>query len=308
MTPPSHPSAGARFKALMAQQDCLVTPGCWDALSARLAEHAGFAAIAISGFGVEAALLGRPDIGLLTLAELVDQARRIAGAVEVPITCDGETGFGGVHNIARLVRGLEDCGIAGVQLEDQESPKRCPALDGRSVVSLEDQLARLGAALAARRDPDFLIIARSDADVIGYDELVLRCNRYLEAGADLAMPICFTIDGRPLSALTPDDQMELYARLARDIAGPVKGVLIPDGYTAADMAAIGYKVLGLTGGPIEAAASALLGALTELRRTGTEAAWRAAHPPALAAPRGIMQLLRLDDFLAFETRFKGGEG
>jgi methylisocitrate lyase len=308
MTPAPHQSAGARFKALMAAQDCLVTPGCWDALSARVAEHAGFEAIAISGFGVEAALLGRPDIGLLTLAELVDQARRIAGAVEVPITCDGETGFGGVHNIARLVRGLEDCGIAGVQLEDQESPKRCPALDGRSVVGLEDQLARLGAALAARRDPDFLIIARSDADVIGYDELVLRCNRYLEAGADIAMPICFLVDGRPLSALSPDDQMELYDRLARDIAGPVKGVLIPDGYTAADMAAIGYKVLGLSGGPIEAAANALLGALTELRRTGTEAAWRAAHPPAMAAPRGVMQLLGLEEFLAFEARFRRGKG
>jgi methylisocitrate lyase len=308
MTSVPHQGAGARFKALMAQEGCLVTPGCWDALSARVAEYAGFEAVAISGFGVEAALLGRPDIGLLTLAELVDQARRIAGAVEVPITCDGETGFGVVHNIARLVRGLEDCGIAGVQLEDQESPKRCPALDGRTVVSLEDQLARLGAALAARRDPDFLIIARSDADVIGYDELVLRCNRYLDAGADLAMPICFVVDGRPLSTLSPDDQMELYARLARDIAGPVKGVLIPDGYTAADMAAIGYKVLGLSGGPIEAATNALLAALAELRRTGTEAAWRAAHPPAMPAPRGVMQLLGLDGFLAFEARFRRGEG
>jgi methylisocitrate lyase len=194
-----------------------------------------------------------------------------------------------------------------VQIEDQESPKRCPALDGRSVVGLEEQLVRLGAALAARRDPDFLIIARSDADVIGYDELVLRCNRYLEAGADVAMPICFTVDGRPLSALTPDDQMEVYARLARDIDGPVKGVLIPDGYTAADMADAGYRLLGLTGGPIEAAVNGLLGALSELHRTGTEAAWRALHPPAVSAPRGIMQLLGLDADLAFEARFKDGK-
>jgi len=296
-------SAGARLRALMARSPGLLTPGCYDALSARLAEHAGFEAISISGFGLEASLLGRPDLGLLTLSELVAQAGRIAQAVGVPVTCDGETGFGGVHNIARLVRDLETCGVAGVQLEDQVNPKRCPALEGRSVVSLDEQLARLGAALAARRDPDFLIIARSDADVVGYDELVLRCNRYLEAGADVALPICFEVDGRPLSALTPDDQMELYARLARDIDGPVKGVLIPEGYTAADMGEIGYRLLGLSGGPIEAAANALAQAFADLRRTGSEAAYRKAHPPEIVAPGGVMRLLGLEEHLAFERRF-----
>jgi 2-methylisocitrate lyase-like PEP mutase family enzyme len=299
-------SAGARFRRLMQQNACLVTTGCYDALSARIAEHVGFEAIAISGFGVEAALLGRPDVGLLTLTELVDQARRIAEAVAVPITCDAETGFGGVHNIARLARAMEACGIAGIQIEDQQAPKRCPALDGRSVVPLEEQLARLGAAMAARRDADFVIIARSDADVIGFDELVLRCNRYLEAGADIAMPICFAIDGHPVSALSPDDQMETYARLARAIDGPVKGVLIPDGYTAADMGAIGYRVMGLTGGPIEAAVNALHGSLTALHRTGSEAAYRGVNPPEIAAPGGIMKLLGIDALTAFEARFRDG--
>jgi len=299
-------SAGARFRALMAQHPCLVTPGCYDALSARLAEHAGFEALAISGFGVEAALLGRPDIGLLTLSELVDQARRITGTVDLPITCDGETGFGGVHNVARLVREMEQASIAGIQIEDQQGAKRCPTLDGRSVVSLDEQLARIGAALAARRDPDFLVIARSDADILGIDTLIERCNRYLAAGADLAMPICFVVDGHPITALSPDDQMAVFARLARAIDGPVKGVLIPAGYTAADMAAIGYCVLGLTGGPIEAAANALHAAFAALRRSGSEAAYRAAHPPEIAAPGGIMQLLGLDRFRAFEARFREG--
>lgn len=297
-------SAGARLKALLAREECLVTPGIYDPLSARVAEHAGFEALAISGFGVEAALLGRPDIGLLTLSELVDQARRIAGAVGVPVTCDGETGFGGVHNVARLVRGLEDAGVAGVQIEDQRSPKRCPGLEGRSVVSVEEQLARLGAALAARRDPDFLVIARSDADLLGFDELVLRCNRYLAAGADVAMPICFVVDGRPIGELAPDDQMALFERLARAIDGPVKGVMIPDGYTAADMAAIGYRIMGLTGGPIEAAVNALHRSLSDLRRSGTEAAYRARNPPDFAAPGGIMTLLGVDETLAFEARFE----
>lgn len=299
-------SAGKRLRQLIEQPGCLVTPGVYDALSAKIAEQVGFEALAISGFAVEASLLGKPDVGLLTLSELVDQARRIVGAVDIPVTCDGETGFGGVHNIARLVREMEDCGIAAIQLEDQHGPKRCPALDGRSVVTIEEQLARLGAALAARRDPDFLVIARSDADVLGLDELILRCNRYMAAGADMAMPICFVVDGRPISDLSPDDQMEVYARLAREIDGPVKGVLIPAGYTASNMAAIGYKVIGLTGGPIEAAVNALHQSLTELRRSGTEATYRAANPPEIAAPGGIMKLLGIDALLDFEARFHGG--
>jgi 2-methylisocitrate lyase-like PEP mutase family enzyme len=297
------PSAGSRFRALMQEHGCLATPGVFDALSARVAEKVGFAALAISGFGVETALLGRPDLGLLTLTELVDQARRITGAVDVPITCDAETGFGGVHNIARLVRDMQDCGIAGIQLEDQTMPKRCPALEGRVLVSLDEQIARLQAALAARTDPDFLIIARSDADVVSYEELVLRSNRYLQAGADVAMPICFLLDGRPVGQMSPDDQMELYARLVRDIDGPVKGVMIPEGYTVADMAKIGYRIMGLSAVCIEAAANALFEALTDLKRHGSNAKYRAAHPPVMGAPGGVMDLMRLPEFIEFERQF-----
>lgn len=300
-------SPGARLRALLDRPGALVTPGCHDALSARIAAHAGFEALAISGFGVEAALLGEPDIGLLTLSELVDQARRIAAAVDLPVTCDGETGFGGVHNVARLVREMEAAGIAAIQIEDQVNPKRCPALEGRGVVSLDEQLARLGAALAARRDPGFMVIARSDADVVSFAELVERCNRYLAAGADMAMPICFAVDGRPIGAFDADGQMEVFARLAAAIDGPVKAVMIPAGYTAADMGAIGYQLVGLTGGPIEAAVNALAGAYASLRETGSEQAYRAAHPPAHRAPGGVMQLLGSEERLAFERRFQRDE-
>lgn len=296
-------SAGARFRALLSQGQCLVTPGCHDPLSARLAEAAGFEALAIGGFAVEAAMLGKPDLGLLTLTELVGQARRIAGSVSLPITCDGETGFGGVHNIARLVRDMEDAGIAGIQIEDQANPKRCPVLEGRTVVSLEEQLVRLGAALAARHDPDFLVIARSDADVLGVDALIERCNRYLAAGADMAMPICFNVDGRPLSALDADAQMELFARIAKAIDGPSKAALIPQGYAAADMGRIGYSVVGLTGSPIEAAVNAMHKVYASIRATGSEEAYRASHPPIYRAPDGVMRLLGIDDHLAFEQSF-----
>lgn len=303
----SERSPGARLKSLLAPGRCLVTPGCHDALSARIAENAGFEALAISGFGVEAALLGKPDIGLITLSELVDQARRIAGAVDVPVTCDGETGFGGAHNIARMVREMEAAGIAGIQIEDQANPKRCPAIEGRSLVPAEEQIVRIRAALAARRDPDFLVIARSDADTVSQAELVERCNRYLAAGADMAMPICFVVDGRPIGDLDADGQMDVFARLARAIDGPVKAVMIPKGYTAEAMGGIGYGLAGLTGGPIEAAVNALHGAYASLRRTGSEEAWRAANPPVLPAPGGIMQLLGIEEILAFERRFAGEE-
>ena len=301
-------SPGARFKALLEPGRCLLTPGIYDALSARIAEHCGFEALAIGGFAVEASLLASPDIGLLTLSELADAARRIAGAVALPVTCDIETGFGSVHSIARTVGELEACGVAGVQIEDQPGNKHRPVLEGRTVVPLDEQLARLSAVLAARSDPDLVVIARSDADVVSLDELILRCNRYLAAGADLAMPLCFVVDGRPIGEIDADGQMEVYARLAAAVDGPVKTALIPAGYTAADMGRIGFQAAGLTGGSIEAAASALNDALRSLAETGSEEAYRRARPPSLAAPGGIAELLGLAELRKFEDRIADGEG
>jgi 2-methylisocitrate lyase-like PEP mutase family enzyme len=171
------------------------------------------------------------------------------------------------------------------------------------LVSLDEQVARLQAALAAKTDPDFLIIARSDGDVVSYEELVLRSNRYLQAGADVAMPICFLLDGKPVAQMSPDDQMELYARLVRDIDGPVKGVMIPQGYTLADMAKIGYRIVGLSAVCIEAAANALFEALTDLKEHGSNAKYRAAHPPVMSAPGGVMELMHLAEFIEFERQF-----
>ena len=253
--------------------------------------------------GWRRALLGKPDIGLLTLSELVDQARRIAAAVDVPMTCDGETGFGGVHNITRMVRELEACGVAGVQIEDQQNPKRCPALEGRRVVACEEHVVRIRAAVAARRDPDFLVIARSDADTVSIAELVERCNRYLAAGADIAMPICFAVDGRPIGEFDADGQMEVFAGVARAIDGPTKAVMIPRGYTAAAMGEIGYSLVGLTGGPIEASVNALHAAYVAMRETGSEERYRLDNPPAIPAPGGIMRLLGIDEHLALERQF-----
>jgi methylisocitrate lyase len=294
---------GGRLRKLLNEQSCVVMPGCYDALSARLSELAGFQAGMIGGFSVETALLGCPDLGIMTMSELAAHANRIAAAVDIPLICDVDTGFGGIHNIARTVRELERAGIAGMHIEDQVIPKRCPALDGRQVVPIDEAVIRIQAAIQARSD-DFVVIARCDADAVSYDELVKRCRRYLEAGADLVLPMLISMNGQPVATMPPDAQMELYGRLVRDIDGPVMGLMIPEGYTGADVIALGYKILGRPALLLEAAANAMLDCLTEARANGTGAAYFERNPKRLTAGRPLMEAMRLDDYLAFEDRLR----
>lgn len=291
------------LRKLLAERQCVVMPGVYDALSARLAELAGFEAAAIGGFAVETALLGCPDLGIMTLTELADHANRVAGAVEIPVISDVDTGFGGIHNVARTVREMERAGIAGIHIEDQITPKRCPALDGRVVLPIDDAVIRIQAALEARSE-DFVIIARSDADAVSYDELVTRCRRYLDAGADLVLPMLMVVNGKPLGEFSPDAQLNLYGKLVRDIDGPVMGLLVPDGYTDTDMAALGYKILGMPGLVLEAAANALKAFYADARTNGTGDAYFRRNPKVLTAGRNLMDVMRLGDFLAFENRLQ----
>ena len=165
----------ARARQLLSQEGVVVLPGVYDALSVRVAEQAGFPGAYVTGYGVEAALLGRPDIGLTTLTEVADQAHRIAAAVSIPVFCDADTGFGGVINVYRAVRELEQAGIVGAHIEDQTSPKRCGGMAGRSVIPIGEMVAKLKAAIEAREDPEFVLIARTDArEAHGVDEAIRR--------------------------------------------------------------------------------------------------------------------------------------
>jgi len=163
-----------------------MVPGVYDALGARTAQQAGFEVISVSGNGVSASLLGLPDMGVLTMTEMVEHTRRIAESVDVPVIADGDTGYGGPLNVARTVRSYEAAGAAAVHIEDQAMPKRCAYLPSDvRVVSLEEGKKRLSAALESRSSEDFLIIARTDVrNVLGFDETVKRCAAYAEAGAD----------------------------------------------------------------------------------------------------------------------------
>jgi carboxyvinyl-carboxyphosphonate phosphorylmutase len=175
-----------RLRQLLEQGRPLVLPGAYDALSARLVEAAGFEGVYMTGFGVAASTLGRPDVGLLGLAEMAEEAGRVVAAVTVPVVADADTGYGNAINVIRTVHEYERAGVAGLHIEDQVLPKRCGHLDGKQVVPLEEMTAKIRAAVDARRDPDLVLIARTDARAVeGLDRAVERAAAYAEAGADV---------------------------------------------------------------------------------------------------------------------------
>ena len=177
----------ARLRELLAASAPLVAPGAYDALSARLVEQAGFDAVYMTGFGTTASLIGRPDVGLLSGAEMVDNARRIAAAVDVPVIADADTGYGNALNVVRTVQLYEQAGVAGIQLEDQVMPKKCGHMSGKALIGVDEMVGKVRAACRARRDPDFLVIARTEALIAGWglEEALVRARAYADAGADL---------------------------------------------------------------------------------------------------------------------------
>src|SRR5437588_10661681 len=181
-------SKSKRLRELIVRGAAML-PGVPNAAMARQVERAGFDAVYISGAGMANATAGMPDIGLLTMTEVVRLAGYIASAVKIPAIVDADTGFGGAENVARTIRELENAGLAGCHIEDQEFPKRCGHLAGKSIVDLDEMIARIKAAVAARRNPDFIIIARTDARAVeNFDAALNRARKYAEAGADAIFP------------------------------------------------------------------------------------------------------------------------
>src|SRR5262245_25866467 len=179
-------SRAKKFRELLRRDDLIIAPGAYDCITARTIAQAGFDAVYMTGAGT-AATLGYPDYGLLTMSEMADNAGRIAASVEVPVIADADTGYGNELNVVRTVREYERRGVAGLHIEDQGFPKRCGHLDDKEIVPREDWLAKIRAAASARTNPDFTIIARTDARArLGFDEAIARANLALAAGADMA--------------------------------------------------------------------------------------------------------------------------
>ena len=175
-----------RLRELLEGPEPVLAPGAYDGLTARLVEQAGFEAVYMTGFGTSASLLGRPDIGLLSFGEMVDNARRIGQAVEVPVIADADDGYGNPINVIRTVREYEAAGVAAIHIEDQVSPKKCGHMEGKEVIDASEMVEKVRAAVEARHSEDFVIIGRTDARAVeGLDGALERARRYREAGADV---------------------------------------------------------------------------------------------------------------------------
>jgi 2-methylisocitrate lyase-like PEP mutase family enzyme len=224
-----------QLAALLARPGLLVMPGCHDAMSARLIEEAGFELGFMSGFAVSASRLGMPDTGLISYGELVDQGRNICGAVRIPLIGDGDTGFGSAQNVKRTVQGYADAGFAAIMIEDQVAPKRCGHTDGKAVVSRDEALTRVRAAIDAREGgAGILIMARTDARAcVGLEEAIERCRAFRALGADITF----------LEAPLDEDEMRRYCEA---VDGPKMANLIEGGRTPLlppdRLAAIGYTI------------------------------------------------------------------
>lgn len=233
-------SQAEKLRALLAEPGMLVLPGCYDAMSARLIERAGYGGSFMGGFAVSAARIGAPDTGLISYSEMLDQGRNICSAVDFPVIGDGDTGYGNAVNVQRTVRGYAQAGFACVMIEDQVAPKKCGHTAGKQIVSRDEAFGRIQAAVDARnslRDggADILIMARTDANATdGMDEAMFRANAFAEIGADITF----------LEAPTDEEEMRRYCD---GVPGPKMANMVEQGETPflspKELEDIGYKVV-----------------------------------------------------------------
>jgi 2-methylisocitrate lyase-like PEP mutase family enzyme len=288
----------ARLRTLLDESPPVVAPGAFNALFAKLIVEAGFPAVYLSGAGVANSLLGLPDLGILTQTEIVEIADLVCQAVDVPVIADGDTGFGGVHNVARTIRQYERVGVAAVQLEDQSFPKKCGHFEGKEVVSPEAMIQRIYAAQDARSGPDgILIIARTDARApLGYDEAIDRARRYGEAGADI------------LFFEAPQTAEEL-ARVGSELAGFRLMVnMVEFGKTpllpAEQLGELGFSLIIYPGAITRTVVPAARAVLSELRSTGSTAGWL----DHMASFQGVNEVLGLSELNAWEAHIADRAG
>lgn len=256
------------LKKRLEQPDVLLAPGVYDALSALVAEQAGFEALYMSGASIAYTLLGRSDIGLTTVSEVVNTLAHITDRVKVPVIVDADTGFGNALNTQRTVRDLERAGASMIQLEDQTFPKRCGHLDGKTVVQMKEMEGKLRAALDARHSSDTLILARTDALAIeGFEAALERAERYLECGVDALF----------IEAVRTPEQMDIackrFASRIPLLANMVEGGKTPV-QSAQELGERGYKIVIFPGGTARAVAHALQGYYASLNANQTTLPWQ----------------------------------
>jgi len=215
----------AKLRELLNRDGPVVAAGAYDCVSARIAERCGFDAVYMTGNGVSASLIGRPDVGLTTMSEMVARAHFIAESIEAPLICDADTGYGNVSNVFRTVREYEAAGASAIHLEDQTTPKKCDAIAGYTLIPAEEMAEKIKAAVKARRDPNFVVIARTDSyPVLGFDEALRRSRLYARAGADAVFPDMIKTREEILAMTTKVDAPVLFDIFEQHRGVPTFGV------------------------------------------------------------------------------------
>jgi len=253
----------ALLRKLIEDEEILMIPVAHDALCARIAEQSGFKAIFTAGYANSAALLGMPDVSLLTLTEMLEVASRIADAVSIPVFADGDTGHGNISNVIRTVQQFEKAGVAGLFIEDQVHPKRCGHMAGKQVIAPREMVSKIKAALDARQDPDFIIMARTDAIAVnGIDDAIQRANLYNDAGADLIF-------------VEAPESVEQMKRIICEVDAYHLVNMLPGGRTpllnARELQEIGYSAVAYATACTYTIAKAVRDLFESLHKTGTTA-------------------------------------
>lgn len=283
-------SQPSKLRAALREPGMVIAPGAYDGLTAMLVAQAGFPAVYMTGAGTSVAH-GYPDFGLLTATEMVATAARMARAVDVPVIADADTGYGNEINVVRTVMDYEQAGVAGIHIEDQVSPKRCGHLDDKEIVPREDWIAKIRAAAAARKNPDFLVIARTDSRaVMGFEEAISRANEAMVNGADMAF----------VEAPQTLDEITAVPKL---VNGPCLLNVVWGGKTPMldlrEAAALGFKLAIIPALLLKATIGACDDALTELRATHTHPA-----PPGQMTVRDVFNRVGAREWDVFRTRFR----
>ncbi len=285
-------SSCAQLRAALQDHPPVIAPGVFDGLSAHLARRAGFEAVYASG-GAIARSMGLPDLGLAGMAEVAGRLREIVEAAQCPVLADGDTGHGTALHVRRTVQTFERSGVAGLHIEDQGFPKRCGHIAGKSLIATDEMVGKIAAAAAARRDPDFAIVARSDAIAVeGFDSAVARAAAYKEAGADLLF----------VEAPETEDQV---AEIARRLPGPLMINMFRGGRTPfmppRRLGELGYQLVIVASDVQRAAIRSISEVLAAIRRDGDSGAVADLLGPLDARDAAVEH----DDWLAWADRFGG---
>jgi len=285
------PGKNKRLRQMIDSGEFLIAPGVFDCLTARLAEVAGVKAIYMTGSGVSISRLGAPDIAILSFAEIVDQAKRIADVSGLPLIADADTGYGGPLNVIRTVREFERAGVSAIQIEDQDWPKRCGHELGRTVVSVQEMVGRIKAAVDTRTDPDFLVVARTDARTSnGLQDAIDRSQAYEQAGADV------------IFVESPESIEEMRA-INKSVQVPSLSNQVEGGRTpmrpAAELAALGYKLAIYPNSITRLIAGVGQGFYRDLQQAGSTAQ----YADRMVDHRKLWDLFDYPDFIELEKRY-----